>query len=129
MTSNTGNQTVARRDRGPDTRWFVMGTLVYLLAVIIGAASLGYLDPAGTPIAPSEWGDVLAGVSSPLAFLWLLYAALAQRAELELQREELRQNNETQRQQQRELQRSADAMSAQTARVEAQATATYDPVF
>ena len=74
-------------------------------------------------------GDVLAGVSSPLAFLWLLYAALAQRVELELQRKDLRQNNQTQILQQKELQRSADAMTAQTARIEAQAAAQYEPIL
>jgi hypothetical protein len=114
---------------GPYTPIYVLGTLLYLLAVGSGAHFLGFFDPGGRPIGPSEWGDVLAGLFSPLAFLWLLYAALSQRAELELQREELARNNETQQEQQKEMNRQADALIAQTKRLEAQANATYEPIF
>jgi hypothetical protein len=118
-----------RGDKGPSTTWFAFITVAYLLAVMLGAWCLGYFDPAGTPIAPNEWGDVLAGVFSPLAFLWLLYASLSQRAELELQREELKQNNFTQDAQREEMQRQVEAMTAQAKLLEAQAAATFDPVF
>ena len=42
-------------DRGPRTSWFVVGTLVYLALVVIGAYMLGFFDPNGTPISPNEW--------------------------------------------------------------------------
>jgi len=121
--------TQKNKDHGPRTERYAIGTAVYVLIIAVGAWLLGFFDPKGIPIDPSEWGDVLAGVFSPLAFLWLLYAALSQRAELELQREELRQNNETQQQQQVEMSRQADALLAQIKRVEAQANATYEPIF
>lgn len=119
----------SKRMRGPKTALYVLGTIGYLAVMALGAWRLGFFDPAGEPIGPSGWGDVLAGLFSPLAFLWLLYASLSQRAELELQREELRLNNQTQADQQREMGRQADALAAQTRRLEAQATATYEPVF
>ncbi|MCR6686734.1 hypothetical protein [Pseudoxanthomonas sp.] len=118
-----------RIGKGPSTIRYALGTVIYLLIVAIGAYLLGFLDPNGKPIEPSEWGDVLAGLFSPLAFLWLLYAALSQRAELELQRWELARNNETQHEQQREMSRQADALLAQTRKMEAQAQATYEPIF
>lgn len=118
-----------KRVRGPNTVLYVVGTIVYLAVMTLGAWRLGFFDPVGEPIGPSEWGDVLAGLFSPLAFLWLLYASLSQRAELELQREELRQNNATQQEQQKEMNRQADALIAQTKRLEAQANATYEPIF
>lgn len=110
------------------TRWFTAISIVYGVAVLIGAWWLGFLDPKSERIGPSEWGDVLAGIFSPLAFLWLLYASLSQRDELELQREELRQNNETQREQQRAMEQQALALDAQVKRLEAEATARYDPL-
>ena len=39
----------------------------------------------------NEIGDALAGLFSPVAFVWLVIAALMQRQELKLQREELKQ--------------------------------------
>jgi hypothetical protein len=107
----------------------MIGSIAYLVIVVVGAWRLGFFDPHGKHISPSDWGNVLAGVFSPLAFLWLLYASLSQRAELELQREELRANNETQDEQRKEMQRQADMLAAQTARANAQATAAYQPIF
>lgn len=80
-------------------------------------------------INPDSWGDFLSGVFSPLAFLWLLYAALAQRAELQLQRKEIREGNKTQKQQQAQLERQANALDAQVMRIKAQASAQFQPVF
>lgn len=71
-------------------------------------------------LGPSQVGDLAAGLFSPLAFLWLLYAALAQRSELQLQRQELRENNLTQQLQQQELHRQANALAAQTDHILAQ---------
>lgn len=80
-------------------------------------------------LSADGWGDFLSGVFSPLAFLWLLYAALAQRAELQLQRKEIRDGNKTQRQQQQQLERQANSLDAQVNRLAAQANAAFQPVF
>lgn len=80
-------------------------------------------------MAPNEWGDLAAGVFSPLAFLWFLYTALAQRAELRLQQQELRSNTESQREQEAQMARQADALDAQIQRLRAQAIADFQPIF
>jgi hypothetical protein len=108
--------------RAPSTIAFAILSAAYLTSVALGAWLLGYFDPKGAPIGPSEWGDVLAGIFSPLAFLWLVYTALAQRAELSLQRHELQQNNVTQEEQQQQMQRQADVMAAQ-------AHAQFEPIL
>lgn len=115
--------------KAPNTKLFGWITGAYLLVVLAGAWFLGYFDPGGTPIAPNEWGDVLAGVFSPLAFLWLIYASLSQRAELALQRAELTQNNATQDAQREEMRKQVEALSAQAKLLEAQAVAAFDPIF
>lgn len=117
------------KSKGPSTAWYFVGTFAYLIVVFGFAWYRGFFDPKGVPLEPQEWGDVLAGVFSPLAFLWLLYASLSQRAELELQREELKQNNKTQDKQQKEMSRQASALDAQLARNEADADARYEPLL
>ncbi|WP_225590836.1 hypothetical protein [Pseudoxanthomonas sp. PXM03] len=118
-----------KESNGPSTKVFWRITAGYLVAVLVGAWLLGFFDPEGTPISPNEWGDVLAGVFSPLAFLWLIYASLSQRAELALQRSELAQNNQTQQDQQIAMDKQARALNAQLKRLEAQADATYEPIL
>lgn len=115
--------------KGPPTALFFAGTGIYAIFILGLAWRFGYFDPNGTPIDPNELGDVLAGAFSPLAFWWLLYASLSQRAQLELQAEELRQNNVTQEQQRVEMSKQVAALQAQTEMLQAQATATYDPIF
>ena len=114
---------------GPSTKVFAGASLAYITIILIGAWLLGFFDPRGSPISPDEWGDVLAGIFSPLAFLWLLYASLAQRAELELQRQELKENNRTQSEQQAAMERQAEALMAQVERLEAETDAKYEPII
>jgi hypothetical protein len=109
-------QTEASNQRGPRTGWFIVATAAYCLLIALSSWSLGFFDasdPLREPLDPHEWGDVLAGVFSPLAFLWLVYASLSQRAELELQRGELSLNNESQRDQFEAMTVQADAMKEQ----------------
>ena len=115
--------------KAPSTALFGWLSFGYLAFAALGAWLLGYFDQGGTPIAPNEWGDVLAGVFSPLAFLWLIYAALSQRVELALQRAELTQNNATQDAQREEMRKQVEALSAQARLLEAQASAAFDPIF
>ncbi len=74
---------------GPSTKWFIVATILYLAAVLIGAQIAGFFRLDWTPIDPDEWGDVLAGVFSPLAFWWLLYTSLSQRTQLAIQQKEI----------------------------------------
>jgi len=117
-----------KETKGPRFGLFAWGTVAYLVVIVLGARYLGFFGD-GPPLKPNEWGDVLAGVSSPLAFLWLLYASLLQRSELALQRKELRQNNETQDAQRREMEKQVEALSAQARLLEAQAVAAFDPAL
>lgn len=116
------------KSKSPSTGWFAIFTVFYIVLVLFGAWKFDYFNHPGKPIEPNEWGDVLAGVFSPLAFLWLIYASLSQRAELELQREELKLNNVTQNEQREEMQRQVEAMAAQAKLLEAQSAATFDPI-
>lgn len=100
--------------RGPSTRLFIIGSVAYVVVALAGASILVLLDRDGMPIALNEWGDALAGVFSPLAFLWLLYASLSQRTELELQRSELERNNEAQIRQYEAMAAQARAAEQQT---------------
>lgn len=54
---------------------------------IVGA--LGYGWYLGPPEAANEWGDLIAGVFAPAAFLWLIGAVWIQSDELREQRKEL----------------------------------------
>ena len=124
------------------TYWRI--TAAYALAVLVGALFLGYFSSEGREqLQPDEWGAVLGGVFSPLAFLWLIFASLSQREELGLQREqlklqrneliltrdELKRNADAQIEQKMEMAAQVDALKAHTKLLEAQATATYEPVF
>ena len=119
-------------------------TTIYIAIVVIGSLLLGYFGSEGREhMEPDEWGTVLAGVFSPLAFLWLIFASLSQREELGLQREQLRlqrdelvltraelkRNSDAQFEQKNEMAAQVAALTAHTKLLEAQATATYEPVF
>lgn len=108
------------------TRPFWLVTILYAVAIALVSA---YYWRWFVNLKPDAWGNFLAGVFSPLAFLWLVYTAIAQKAELSLQREELSQNNATQREQQAQLQRQADALDAQAKLFRGQAAAAYLPIM
>jgi hypothetical protein len=61
----------------------------------------------------NELGDFLGGISSTLAFIWIIIAVLLQRDELRAQREELRQSREALALQAAELKRTADQQALQ----------------
>lgn len=117
---------VNKESTGPSLALFGILSALYILWAIAGAWYRHYFELS---LSPTAWATVLEGVFSPLAFLWLLYAALSQRAELALQRSELQQNNETQRDQQQQMRRQADAMEAQIDALIAQSDAQYEPVL
>ncbi|KAF0812778.1 hypothetical protein IGB42_02621 [Andreprevotia sp. IGB-42] len=84
-----------------------VGLSILYLGVAIGVAALGHArDPNHfkLPAQLNEWGDVLAGFFSPLAFLWLVIGYRQQGEELKLnsdalllQAEELRHQVQTAR--------------------------------
>lgn len=62
-------------------------TTVWLVgAIYIATKSFCW---AQAPTALNEWGDFVAGVSAPIAFIWLVVAVLLQSTELREQRKEL----------------------------------------
>jgi len=65
----------------------VCGTIVWVAV----AAYLLRRDPAAMDaMKPSDWGDFLAGVSAPIAFLWLVLGYFQQSEELRLSTQALR---------------------------------------
>lgn len=95
---------------------FVFGFLI--------ATSEGFAE-----VSINEWGDALAGFFSPLVFLWIVYAALAQKSELAMQRSELVGSRQAQIDQALQLTKQAEILEAQLKKVEARTLAEYGPVF
>lgn len=75
---------------------------------------------------PDVLGSFLQGVCSPVAFLWLVVGYILQRKELELQRIELRKNNESQVGQMDQLTRQAEFLSEQLRISRARSNADFD---
>ncbi len=65
-------------------------------------------------LKPNTFGDFAAGVSAPLAFLWLVIAVVLQGRELKLQRAELTLNREVLQLQIEELKSTSEQMRNQT---------------
>ena len=64
-------------------------------------------------LKPDAFGNMSAGISAPLAFLWLVVAVFMQRQELSLQREELRLNRKALELQIVELKTTSEQMLTQ----------------
>ena len=60
-----------------------------------------------TSMPLNEWGDFLAGVTAPMAFLWLIIGYMLQRKELNL-------NTKALQDQQNELSKQVDAIREQS---------------
>ncbi|MCA3623039.1 MAG: hypothetical protein IOC52_02555 [Methylobacterium sp.] len=69
-------------------KWLWVGSAIWLICVFSFAWLLFWPNATGG-LKPNEFGDLLAGAFSPLAFAWFVYAVFMQRQELELQRNEL----------------------------------------
>lgn len=67
----------------------------------------------------NEWGDFLAGVTAPIAFLWLIIGYMLQRKELKLNTEALLLTKD-------EMARQANEMSVQTNLLKTQARLAED---
>jgi len=104
---------------------FGVVTLVWLAVAIYLGYNARHPDAycAGTfsCLTASEWGDFLAGVFAPIAFLWLVAAVWIQsdelreqRVELALTREEFKLNRTVLERQAEESKKQAEYISTQT---------------
>lgn len=84
------------------------------LCVVAALVYIKWDDAASMSL--NEWGDFLAGMVAPLAFLWLIVGYM-------LQRQELRLNTEVLNLTRQEIQRQAEEMAKQTHFQEIQAQA------
>ncbi|QCL83901.1 hypothetical protein CFBP5875_04615 [Agrobacterium pusense] len=67
------------------------GAAIFTVAWLIAAGVIASAPtpPDAKPLALNEWGDFVAGVSAPIAFVWLVVAVALQSIELREQRKEL----------------------------------------
>jgi hypothetical protein len=137
-----GDQRLSEEDQGAgkasEKGFSIIGVAVLCTVVWCGAAmSFALLSPLPTPcggplrcMALNEWGDFIAGVSAPLAFLWLVVAVFIQskelseqRAELRLTRREFEQNRKVMEEQAEEARKQAEFIGVQTALLQKQVAA------
>ena len=62
------------REPSVDVKQFrmILGLVLTAAVVVIGAAAIYLKSSAAEAMSLNEWGDFLAGVSAPLALLWLV---------------------------------------------------------
>lgn len=110
----------------PTALWVGVGLSVVWLAILIVYAVSPTVEASGStaePISrwrafwqspPNNFGDALAGIFAPLAFLWLVVATFLQKEELISQRHELEQSRKALQLQAQELNASVEQLSLQT---------------
>jgi hypothetical protein len=105
------------------SRYILFGAAVFTLLWLTGAAVVIYFFHGKSlePAKLNEWGDFVAGVSAPIAFIWLVVAVLIQstelreqRRELALTREEFAHNRTVMEAQAKEAKRQAEFIEKQT---------------
>ncbi|WP_025593065.1 hypothetical protein [Agrobacterium tumefaciens] len=66
------------------------GAVIFTILWVIGAGIFAYsTQTPEDPLGLNEWGDFVAGVAAPIAFIWLVVAVALQSIELREQRKEL----------------------------------------
>lgn len=88
-----GNETPETKKRPAITFWAGLGSVLWVSATVMFVYTSPLPEACAGPVrcmSLNEWGDFIAGVSAPLAFLWLVVAVFIQSHELSEQREELR---------------------------------------
>jgi uncharacterized membrane protein len=68
----------------------IIGKILTIIWVLIVSFILYLKNDSLVTLSLNEWGDFLAGVTAPMAFLWLIIGYLLQRHELENNTEALR---------------------------------------
>lgn len=114
----------------PTALWVGVGLSAMWFAILIVYAVSATADPsqgATEPISrwqkfwrspPNEFGDALAGIFAPLAFLWLVVTVLLQSRELALQREELRSTTQELHRSAKQHEKQSEILLAQAERQE-----------
>ncbi|MCT7666790.1 hypothetical protein [Shinella kummerowiae] len=92
---------------------------VVWVVLAIWAALFVSCPPATACLGLNEWGDFLAGVFAPLAFVWLAIAVVLQSAELREQRKEFKHNRNVMKAQAEEARRQAAYIGTQIQIMEA----------
>ena len=96
--------------------------LVITAAWVIGAGIVfSRVSPGELPTKLNEWGDFMAGVFAPIAFVWLVTAVWIQSAELREQREELKLTRQEFQEQREVMKDQREAMQAQVEEAKRQA--------
>lgn len=122
-----------KEERQPQFNWVrfgYCGTVVWgalLIAVLWGGGLPGLFSiQEGRTLQLNTFGDFLAGIFAPLAFLWLFIATMVQSQELALQRQELKLtrhefelSREVAKQQAEEARSQAQFIGQQTAMLQA----------
>lgn len=115
MATSTNGQPVSESDRADRTNCSEK-----IITWGLGLLTILYLGGIGYLFGCKVWcltqnnrmgeaGDFIAGFTTPVVFLWLIYGYFLQRRELGLQRKELQQTRETLGEQVEVLQEQADA--------------------
>ena len=99
-----------------DFKWAIGATIVWVIGIVVLQV---YLGNSFSKMAPNEWGDFLAGLMAPPAFLWFVLAYLQQSKELRL-------NTEALRLQERELRNQVEETKALVEQTALQAKAAAD---
>ncbi|BCK15482.1 hypothetical protein ACYVLC_003437 [Vibrio cholerae] len=84
-----------------------IGLLITILWSCLVAILIGFKWPEAIQMPLNEWGDFLAGITAPIAFLWLIIGYMLQRKELNLNTEALTLSKN-------EIQRQANELEQQT---------------
>ncbi|TIX89603.1 hypothetical protein [Rhizobium sp. P44RR-XXIV] len=105
------------------SKFLLAGAIALTVIWLLGALYLGFHPSslAKPPEKINEWGDFAAGVSAPIAFLWLVLAVILQSTELKEQRREIaltrreyEHNREVMTAQANEARRQAEYIEQQT---------------
>lgn len=98
---------------------FAIVMSVAYAALVLGHAFWGGHEKGLFKLELNNFGDFLAGLAAPLAFLWLVVGYLQQGEELRLQRQQLELQREELKLQREEVKRLADEAGRQAVAVEA----------
>ena len=83
-----GSDLFTPADQGKGLFW--LGLILTACWFVVGALVIAFLSDLSAWPKPNDWGDIFAGFSAPVAFLWLVLGFLQQGHELRLSTQALR---------------------------------------
>lgn len=106
--------------------WVVWATIIWgvLWAVVIGCHFLF----SEKTLLLNEWGDLVAGISAGLAFLWLVRGYYQQRDELRLNTKELKRMSDEAAQQTKSMRESLSILKAESEANQASRDREFEPM-